>query len=244
MNSLARLVWLVVISCTLVLTGCGGKKSAHGKAGEDRKDGASKADHSSPEKVAESFKKAAKDKDWKTVFACSTDESQTMLLGLMMFFAWDGTFGEATEESFNALLKKHGIDPSRNSDAMTRFQASMEKKHGIDPSKKARINEDPTTGIKDKGALFGDLMVFMEKNPSKTKDGKFRKTFPEEFSETYSAVEFSNFKIDGATATTDVIRNGKKMGEPAEFKKIDGKWYWNMDLKPRKVPAFPKKKPE
>jgi hypothetical protein len=219
MNPLAKLGLPAVTCLILALPASGGDRNAAG--GSDRKKGkrgSVKVDNSSPEKVGESFKAAAKAKDWKSLFACLTKESHKMLTGGVMLAAGFSTFGDKDkQESFEALLKKHGVDPA----------------------KKFAVGGDPTAGVKDRAALFGDLIQFLEKNSPPPKAGKPRKSFTEQI----SSVKLTNFKIDGATATADVTQDGKRKREPAEFKKIDGKWYLHFENKIRKGPGFPRKKP-
>jgi hypothetical protein len=200
MNPLAKHGLLAAICLILALSGCS-KKTDNGKGGDKGKDAAATIDQSSPEKVAESFKAAAKAKDWNTMFACTTKESHMLTLHMLIFDVrvTFRAFGDkAQKESFEALMKKHGVDTS----------------------KKVGPNDDLTAGTKDKGALFGDLVDLIDKNTPKTKDGKPRKTLSERF----SSVEFTNFKTDGDSATADQKVEGKP-DETAYFKKIDDKWY-------------------
>jgi hypothetical protein len=226
MKSLAKHGLLVALLVSLALTGCSGKKSGDGKGGDGKggdgkggdsgKGGAAKIDQSSPEKVAEAFKKAAKDKDWKTMFACVTEDSHKVLLLPPMMIAGFSAFGDKSKkESLDALMKKHGIDPTKKTDP----------------------GEDPTTGIKDKPALFGDLVEWVDKNGTKPKGGKPRKSFTEKI----AGLELANFKTEGDTATADIMVDGKKK-DTADFKKIDGKWYVHMDRKQKRAPSFPKNK--
>jgi hypothetical protein len=214
MKTLAKHGLLAAMFLSLALPGCG-DKAGDGKDGKDGKDGGAAIDQSSPEKVAESFKKAAGEKDWNTMFACMTQESHKTMLGGVMIGAGFSTFGdEKKKESFEALMKKHGVDTS----------------------KKVGPNDDPMAGIKDKPALFGDLVEFLEKN-SPQKKGEKQKSF----SETFSSVELKNFKIDGDKATADVVgKDGGEKEEPAEFRKIDGKWYLHFEDKMSRAKGFPK----
>jgi hypothetical protein len=214
MKTLAKHGLLAAMFLSLALPGCG-DKAGDGKDGKDGKDGGAAIDQSSPEKVAESFKAAVKAKDWKAVFACMTKESHKHLLGgLMVGAGFTAAFGDKKKkESFEALMKKHGVD--------------MSKKLGPD--------DDPTAGIKDKPAMFGDLVEWLDKNSSQKKGEKQKS-----FSEQISSIELTNFKIDGDTATADATQDGKKKGEPTEFKKIDGKWYMHFEEKKSRPKRFPK----
>jgi len=213
MKLLAYLALLTVLCAVLASPLRAGEDKAGGKA----KRGSVKVDQSSPQKVAESFQTAARKKDWKAMFACVTKESHKALTGGVMLAAAFSTFGDkAKEESLHELMKKHGLDPKKKPD----------------------LKGDPTAGVKDRAAFFGDIVQWLEKNSPKPKGGKPRKSFSEQI----ASVKIANFKIDGATATADAIRNGKKAGEPVEFKKIDGKWY--VLIEPRGRRPRTKKPPE
>jgi hypothetical protein len=218
MKSFAKHGMTFAICLTLALSGCSGKKTGDGKGGDKGGDkgngGAATIDQSSPEKVAEAFKKAAADKDWKTMFTCSTDNAKMILIMGPMSRAEGVAFSDASKkESLDAILKKHGIDPT--------------KKPGPD--------DDPMAGVKDKAALFADLTDWLDKNRPKSKNGKPRPSMVDRIANT----EFNNFKTTGDTATAEMSSGGRKM--PIDFKKIDGKWYVHIDLSPR-APSFPKKK--
>lgn len=218
-------VHAALLALLVALAGCGKKTS--NKSDENQKDAengksAPSVDLSTPQKAAESFRKAAAAKDWKGAFACLTDESKDTLLMVMVLGSGFSTFGdEKKAASLKELMKKHGIDEDK------------QKKKKLAPG------QMPFDDVKDKAALMADLSDWMEKNSGEN-GKKGRKSMAEQM----AASEFSNFKIEGDKATADVSVGGKKKSRPAEFKKIDGKWYLHMAMKAgpgAKAPPFPKK---
>jgi RNase P protein component len=218
MRPLANFCQLTAICVILALpVSAGDTQAASEKKRNQRKVASVKVDQSSPQTVAKSFQEAAAKKDWKAMFACMTKETQQTLTVVMMFASGFSTLGNKDkEQSLHELMKKHGLDPK----------------------KKPGLKGDPIAGVKDRAAFFGDLVQWLEKNSPKPEGGKPRKSFSDQI----ASLKIANFKINGATATADAIRNGKKTGEPLEFKKIDGKWYVHMEPKGRRLRA--KKPPE
>ncbi|MCH7988332.1 MAG: hypothetical protein IID46_04180 [Planctomycetes bacterium] len=194
MTDLAKYAFVLTLS--LAFAGCGDDK----KTGEtNNKKGSSRVtiDQSSPEKVAESFRQACKAKDWKSVFACVTKESyDTLVFGTMKTAGFSTSGDEDKTNSLNELFEKHGID---------------------DQIKKLAGN--PVTVVKDKMALFDDLMDWLEKNAPASKKNMILQL---------ASVRFSNFKTEGDKAIADFSMNGQKSGKPAEFKKLDGQWFLDM----------------
>jgi len=199
----------------------GGEKTKTGKGKGKKRGGSVTIDQSSPQKVTESFQKALKAKDWNGTFACLTESSQdTLAIGALMTAGFS-TFGnEQRKTSLDKVLKGHGLD------------VEGKKKPGA----------HPLEGVASKPAFFGDLMEWLDNNPLPNKSGKSAGSFVDQLAN----AEITNFKIDGDTATADISMGGKKKSQPAEFKKIDGKWYISMEQRGGRVkrtapPPFPKK---
>ncbi len=227
-----------LLGLSLFAIGCGGDKKEDEKNGktpaeghngktpaEGHKNGKQKGkkvanggvtvDHSSPQAVAASFKKAAEQKDWDAMFSSMTDDSHEMLTTGLMFGASMTAFqDQAKQDSLEQLLQKHGIDTS----------------------KKKKLTKSPTAGAKDQSALFADLIDWMEKNTPEDKKGQAMTPMAERFATT----EFSNFQIQGDQATADVSIGGMKKQRPAEFRLIDGKWYFHLEPRVTKAKGFPK----
>jgi len=159
-------------------------------------------------------------KDWETAFACLTDDSQKQLLmGPLMATAFAAGQDAKKKESLNALMKTHGLDP------------------------KAK-GKDALNNVKNKGALFGDLLGWLEEN---LPEGKGKGIT--EMSEKISQAQFSNFNIDGDTATADVANQDGQKKDTVHFRKIDGQWYVEFrgpgaSKSNRPTPKFPKNGPK
>ena len=137
MKDLAK--YALVLTLSIGFVGCGDDKKTDEK--NNGKSGVT-IDQSSPKKVAESFQKALKAKDWKNAFACVTEESRKELALAAKRDADDSAFGdEAKKKSLAKIFKKHGID-----------------------DKKTGPFGNPVANVKDKPALFGDLAHWVEKN--------------------------------------------------------------------------------
>jgi len=201
MKSLAKHGMTVAICLTLTLSGCGGKKTGDGKAGDNGKNGGTKIDHSSPEKVTESFKAALSKDDWPTAFKCMTPESQEMLVSLVLLPVQVAT----------AFSKKAGKE-----DPKMAGLKDVLKKHGVDLEK-----DDPgIKNVSDKGTLFADVVNWMKENaPPDKKEQGFDK-----MKEQMAKTQITDAKIDGDSATA-VLKVEGKPDETAYFKKIDDKWY-------------------
>ncbi|MFQ5732438.1 MAG: hypothetical protein ACE5KM_10865 [Planctomycetaceae bacterium] len=137
----------LVLALTMTLAGCGGGDKKTGNGNGDNGDGGVTVDQSTPQKTAESWKKALSAKDWKSVFACVTEESRLyMPMGLMMTASFSAGSDKDKDKSLKALLTKHGAE------------MSFEEKKAVG-------------GVKDKAAFVGALVDWMEKN-APPKDGK------------------------------------------------------------------------
>lgn len=147
---------------------------------------------STPEAAFEGFKGGMVAKDYSSAFSYLTAESQDLLVGVMMIGAGFSTFGsEENATKLNEILEKHGVD-SKSS------------------------NEKSFEDVKDKGALFGDLLGFLESLSGA--DGEE----PEPFTGKFETAELKDVKVDGDKAT------GTVGDEPMHFVKIDGRWLIDM----------------
>ena len=178
-----------LITMTVLVIGCG--KSEGPKGDENGKQGKS-IDQSTPEKVLESFKKAANNEDWTSAFACMTAESQVAFIKFVVVDA-ALTAGADKSKSFKSLIKKHGFELDQEPDFMS---------------------------VDDKPALFGDLISWMKQNSEKKE---------ESFSMVLAKTEFTNFKIEGDTATADTgSKTNGKDSEKIHFVRTNEKWYLNF----------------
>lgn len=206
----------------LSIAGCGGGDDAK-KDGDD-KNGGTTVDLSTPQKTAESFKAAIESEDWAQVFKCITPESQDM-------FAQIPVQTLKVAKAFGNFGKKDG-----KADPKLEKMEEVLKKHGVDLDA-----EKPLANVSDKGALFADFMqLSKEEADPKKKGGPFAR-----MKDDLSKTTFTNFEIDGDSATCDVKVEGKP-DDKGFFKKIDDKWYVDfaesMKQKKRRRSGIPKKK--
>lgn len=180
-----------------------GAIGVHSVAGTDEREGAAKppkVDHSSPQALAGSLGKAARQKDWDSVFACATKRAQLSFLG--GFFLTEP--GKSAETALQGILKKHGIDPR----------------------KPPKPGTDPIPALKTKAAIFGDLAAWSEKIiPRKPGDGP--NTMAELLAKaTFKNFRIDGNK---ATAEVVVAGKSGRLPR-FEFRRIDRKWYVHCDF--------------
>jgi len=163
---------------------------------------------SSPEQVANSYTIAMRTKDWERAFACATPAWQNALVKNALFDA-----------AITAGFTKEA--------SVLRSLADLAQKHGLDIKQLeiARLaGDDITTSVKavaQKPAFYGDLISFM---------GGLEAAIEPNPAEPMATASFSDFKVDGATATAKVtfeFPESHFRGEPATwyFVRIDKKWY-------------------
>ncbi len=166
--------------------------------------------------VAEKFKSALSQRDWTTALSCMDEESQAMFVGttVMMAQLLSTSADESEKKSLDALLRRHGIEERPKGDATMKMPLkSMEKT-----------------------ALVGDLFAWFEKNQppaaGTTRNGITIKGGGSPI-EDIARTEFSDFKIDGGTASaTSTTSMGTR--KPFYFKRVEGKWYIDFATTMRK----------
>jgi hypothetical protein len=170
---------------------------------------------STPQSTFNQFTSAFKSKDYKKAFGCMTPESQDMMLGGLCFAAeMQASMGEKGAGA-KEILAKHGVktemDPG-NADA--------------DPEK---MMSNMVAGVKNKGACFEELMVWLEKNTDQ-KDGDGFSFKADEFSG-----ELTDVKEEGDVATATYTGGKAKKSTVMKFKKIDGRWLLDLTSPPNQA---------
>ena len=181
-----------IVSVALVaLVACGG-----GKGGA-----------SSPQDVYDSAKSAAASKNWKALFQTIDPEKSDLMLFAVVMGASFSTMGNAeAQKELEPMLAKHGLDP--------KAKPNMSGKEGPESAAKEAFKN-----VKDKPALFAEVMAFTEKN-SKGKDSM---KMP------FDNATLKDVKIDGEKATgTSTQADGKTT--PMHFVKRAGSWYISMQM--------------
>jgi len=163
-----------------------------------------KIDQSTPQKAAEGFTSNMSKKRYSLAFRYLTDDSQDLLVqgfGRILPFVLKFAKTEQQKQDIQAIIKKHNIawDEAQNAPQ----QGALKK-------------------LKDKGAFFGDMLNYFEKQ--RKKKGKKGGT---PFSR-MAQMKFVNFKIEGDSATADVVLGGKQQEQPAYFKRIKEKWHVDL----------------
>lgn len=158
---------------------------------------------SSPEDVFEKAKSASEKKDWKTLYACfDPQESDSVLFAFVMVAGFATMGNEAGAKEIEAICQKHGVKKGDGSGLGSK-----------EAQKKAAA--DAFSGVKDKPALFADLMTAVEK-------------YAKEGSVTIVKGTLKDVKTDGdkATATMD---KGDGKTDTMKFIRRDGRWYFAAD---------------
>lgn len=189
------------IACAGIAVLCGWPAGC-GKTGKttdpkaDKRTDPLPVDHSRPDAIAADLRKATKAKDWPTVFECLTTESRLKLLSTTHQPAAMTTTGDGARVSeFNAILKSHGVDPSKGSKGLT----SAEKQ----------------------GALFSDMLDWIERSSPGSLDADLIPLFDRlrEFAKS----EPAEFQIDGDNAATS-YKSNRIPNARIHLTRIDGKW--------------------
>lgn len=178
----------------------------------------------SPEAAFSNFKSAVGNNDWKTATQQMTVESQDGLASMMLMVApfsmmMDPENAEAKQKSFEALLAKHGIEEPKTDENAENKSADAAPQNPTDAGKDMK---DMLANVKDKPALIGDLMAWVDKN---SKGG-------DKMMVGIETSELKDVKIDGqkATGTLVMTKDGETSNEPIEFRQVDGKWYIHLPM--------------
>ena len=200
-KQICKFTCLAFIAVTLF--GCS-SKTGDEKTGNGNGKAAAKS-QATPQETYNNLKNAAENDNWSEALLYVTPDSQHIMLGGMIFVSTMVVgFSEdkAKQESFEKLLKQHGVNVDDKSSPATLDD--------IEEVMKALVGN-----VKDKGACLSALMDWMKKNMA-DKAGQL--------TEPITKIEIGEVKIDGDTATATITVDGKP-DDPTIFAKIDGKWY-------------------
>ncbi|HZZ74037.1 MAG TPA: hypothetical protein VFE24_17420 [Pirellulales bacterium] len=167
----------------------------------------------SPEATLETMKSAAMKKDWRAMAECYTEPSKDLML-----------FGLAISIDTSELVADDKQQP-----AFKEAKAILAKHHvkSLDDraSDGGRIKPaELSADVKDKAACIAELMNWYDKNGSS--EQKTMQMSPAE----YGTAKLEGVKIEGdqATGTVTSTFNGKEDSQPMSFKKVNGKWYFDL----------------
>lgn len=196
-------LWLIVVGVLVSSIGCGGGK------------------YSSPEATFETSKAAAKNNDWKGVYACMTQESVDAMAGMMVF---SGSMQKQIGSGPLAALA--GAENAEKAKQHAQKIAEIFKRHGVsdDAMKSGALTPGkmPTSadiaklgaGIADKPQFLADMMNAMQESADEDDKKKMLAGLGD--------ATLKDVEIDGDAATGTVTSDGKD--RPMKFKKVGGEW--------------------
>ena len=197
-----------VVALLCLIAGCGGapdKASDEADSGAARGSGVAKEGGSSPEDVFNKIKGGFESGDYASVLKYMAPDDQNSLLYVTMMGLGIATMGDkvaATE--VEGILKKHGMKADKENNVNLSDEVAAKK-----------ALAETFKDVKDKPALFEELMKALEKHAGKTNP-----PIPEN-------AQLTNVKIEGDTATGTITSEGKE--KEVNFVKIDGRWYAGLD---------------
>ena len=209
---------LVPIALCAALVSCGKTESGGGSGGASGGGGAATtgggggtAADTAPGAATpeEAYKKAADagaKSDWKTLYGMVSADDQDLFLFGLTFGAAFASMGAddpaAVEKEAKDIFAKHKVPEKQEGD-----NVDMN-----DETKMRAMLKEKLKDVPDKGALAGDLIMFMKKH---SKEGS-------DFSMFEGTVK--DVKIDGDKATGTLSKPDGKSTD-VKFAKKDGRWY-------------------
>ena len=187
-----------LVAMMVGIAGCGTEteKTSEADNTADKAPQSLATDHSSPEALGLCYKTAFVEGDWATVIECITKESRGQFVSNITMVTDMAVIRDKQKRAvLDDLLQKHGVGESRHPDV---------------------FNE-----VSDKAALVADVIEFGKMNPPPSDSGM---KGIGALRELWAQATFANFKVDGDTATADVIAPGQPVGF-IDFRKVNDKWY-------------------
>lgn len=174
--------------------------------------------YASPQAVFDAHTQAALDHDWKTLFDTLTPDSQSKIVGMLVFLLRNMGQGDA---DVKALLDRHGIasetatpaNPQDFLQAMTQMQQQM---------------ENAASEVTNKRAFFVDALSQMEAEQEEMREQFGGGKNP--FGTDGQRPELKDVVIEGdrATGKQSMELLGRQIDRPVHFQKIDGGWRVDM----------------
>ncbi len=181
---------IVAAAALVALAACGGK-----------------AGGSTPEDVFEQAKKAGSAKDYRTFYACiDPDGADGMLLAMSVGAGFTCMDNKDAQKELEGITTKHGL------------KTDDKKPLGLGDKEKAKqAAKELFKDVKDRPALFSDLVTFMQKH------GKDKNVLGD-----LDGTTLKDLKVDGTTAKAkQVLKDGKE--SQIAFVKRDERWYLTFD---------------
>jgi len=182
---------IVAAAALVALAACGGK-----------------AGGSTPEDVFEQAKKAGTAKDYKTFYACvDPDGADGLLMGVCLGAGFSCMDDKDAQKELEAITTRHGLKKDDN------------KPLGLgDRAKAKEAAKEMFKDVKDRPALFSELMAFTDKH------SKGKKSLGDELDGT----TLKDLKVEGATAKAkQLLKTGKE--SDIAFVKRDDRWYLSFE---------------
>ena len=153
--------------------------------------------------------KAANDaKDWGAYHDLLTKASQDAMLPTLSFLGGAMSQGdEAAGKAYAAILTTHGLE-------------NLSGEQAPDVSRGGGEMNDLFKDVKDRKQLFADLMGFAIARRDQMGD-----------TDTVQGIE--GITVDGDEARAQIVAvdaKGKELRDPARFRKVDGRWFAEIDM--------------